>query len=1322
MILKKNRRIKMKYNIGLDIGTNSVGWAVTSTDGKLLRLKKKNAYGSRLFDAAETAKSRRQLRGGRRRIRRRNYRLGLLQQLFEPMILPTDQSFFIRLKNSDLLVEDKKSIDEQYILFNDKNYTDKKYYQEYPTIYHLRKEIIDNPKQKFDLRLVYLACHHIIKHRGHFLFDKNFDFEHLSIQEELYKLNELLNEEYNIELSKDTQEKIEEIILNPSTGKKDKNEELEALLGKKSKVYQILRASLGYSVKLSLIFANVSLEIKDQKIEINKENFDELLQEWESYLSDSELEIISIISSISSIYLLSNVISLDTEKSSAILSSKMVEKYDLHKSQLKDLKQYIKQHVPEQYNALFRDENCWYQSYLENCKPQNMQKCEQDLKNHLYPYLSEKKVEQISSWFENDQFLPKQKYYLNASIPYQVHKYELEQILNQQSVFYPELEKQKEKIIQLLEFKIPYYVGPLVNSYEKSPFSWLVKKKDEAITPWNFNQVVDKEKTAEQFIKRMTNQDTYLLSEDVLPKYSIFYQFFEVLNELNNIKVEDSSQKKKSLEPRIKQKIILDVFTKYKKVSISAVKKYLVNHGYYQPDVKISGVADKDHFLSSLSTIVDMKKIFGEDFISQYLSNASKLKQVEMIIEWITIFEDRSILTERLKSLSLSEQQVKQLSSLRYKGWGRLSSCLLCELKNTDGYGKKHSIMDYLWNTTANFMQIYHNQGYTFEEQVDERNGGLKEDDEYILRQTFRNPAIYKSINQSLKIIEELVDIIGEEPENIFIEFTREAQSSNTTVKRIDQLKKKYKDAEKDNDFGFLIKELKKELSDKDVNLNKEKVYLYFLQCGKCLYTGQTLDIHQLSNYQVDHIWPQSYTTDNSIDNKALVIQKENQKKSSDALLSHDIIKKQKRFWEFLNEMGLMSDIKLRRLTQWNISEDQQIRFLNRQIVQTSQSSKLLAQVLKNKYNNTHILTLNANLLSQFRNQFGLYKIRELNNYHHAHDAYLLTILGQLLQSICHDEDMEYGEYIYQLLGKKERQNRFKGFIYNLEFPIQLGMRTIEVSELKKVLEYKQCNISYKVEFNTTGGFYNQTIVPKENCQGKQDKQWLKNNKDPKKYGGYEGVQSAYCTLVKKLKGRKTTYERVNIPIYVVEQIKDEKDLNAYLNKQLNYPFEIICPRLGKNQKIKVDGIPYYLSSYKEYTTARELCIPLEKQSLLMEAKKDMKLQGYVSEDDKITKDLTELFDVLVECIQNEFAIKLSEKESNALNQVGKSKFLEMNNTNKYKTIYELMGFCKAKTNRRKAIDNLISSKRITGKTMISGDEIIFQSITGLLEKRVILK
>ena len=65
-----------KYNIGLDIGTNSVGWAVVEAETqKIIRKGRgkdtKRLWGVRLFDSANTAAERREARSTRRRYERR---------------------------------------------------------------------------------------------------------------------------------------------------------------------------------------------------------------------------------------------------------------------------------------------------------------------------------------------------------------------------------------------------------------------------------------------------------------------------------------------------------------------------------------------------------------------------------------------------------------------------------------------------------------------------------------------------------------------------------------------------------------------------------------------------------------------------------------------------------------------------------------------------------------------------------------------------------------------------------------------------------------------------------------------------------------------------------------------------------------------------------------------------------------------------------------------------------------------------------------------------------------------------------------------------
>ena len=94
---KKERRRKFMgkgYYVGLDMGTGSVGWAVTDESYQILRRHGKAMWGVRLFESAKTAEERRMFRTGRRRLDRRGWRIEILQEIFAEEISRVDPGFF----------------------------------------------------------------------------------------------------------------------------------------------------------------------------------------------------------------------------------------------------------------------------------------------------------------------------------------------------------------------------------------------------------------------------------------------------------------------------------------------------------------------------------------------------------------------------------------------------------------------------------------------------------------------------------------------------------------------------------------------------------------------------------------------------------------------------------------------------------------------------------------------------------------------------------------------------------------------------------------------------------------------------------------------------------------------------------------------------------------------------------------------------------------------------------------------------------------------------------------------------------------------------
>lgn len=340
------------YYIGLDCGTESVGFAVTDTDYKVLKFHGKSMWGSHLFEEANTAAARRTNRAARRRYLRKKERIDLLQGLFDEEISKIDPTFFLRLNDSAYHLE-HKHIKQKNSLFNDSNYTDKDFYKEFPTIFHLRKALYEG-KTKADPRLLYLALHHILKNRGHFLLPgtgmksvtsptalvqaiKNSTstvFEDFEFEVESEKA---LEEAIKIRKSKDRIEALSKII-------ETSDEKIKKML---------VKALVGYTVKPAELFDNeVYKELPS--IQFSKNMFEETdLPTLEDALDDDQYLLVVNLKGLYDWGLLINILS-----GKSTIAEAKVDLWNKNKEQLALLKKVLKNHTNKKdYEDFFHQDS-----------------------------------------------------------------------------------------------------------------------------------------------------------------------------------------------------------------------------------------------------------------------------------------------------------------------------------------------------------------------------------------------------------------------------------------------------------------------------------------------------------------------------------------------------------------------------------------------------------------------------------------------------------------------------------------------------------------------------------------------------------------------------------------------------------------------------------------------------------------------------------------------------------------------------------------------------------------------------------------------------
>lgn len=1440
------------YNIGLDLGTNSVGWAVTDADGKLLHFKGKPTWGSRLWGDALTAKETRTHRSQRRRYIRRRWRLNLLQEIFQDEVEKQDKEFFIRMQQSFLLRNDPqhKTLLHDVPLFKNKA-EEREFYKQFPTMYHLRSYLMEDQGSAPDIRWIYLACHHIVKYRGNFLRQgEPISSNTASPKKAFEKLQECMEQWCEargliVSFPEDFAEKSTAVLGAKQTAS-SKKDALAALIGEMQRDSE---SSLGENNKLDskkvtkciagaivglkpnwadLFGVDMFAEAKDTSFTFDDEEKFGKLQEK---LTDENALLFESIFEVYQAGVLQEVLSY---KPGEYLSHNMVAKYDKYKDDLKLLKELAREYVkPQKYKRFFsgelqdgshndpEDTDGAYTKYNLG-KGKGTDDYYITFKKNVIEFFKDTKASDdprylnMKEQLDNRTFLPKQRVRDNGAIYYQLHLEELQKIIDAQAKYYPLLKDNKDKICSLVTFRIPYYVGPLTSfnaakdKHGNNRFAWSARKEGmeyAPVKPWNWEEVIDKNKSAENFMKRLIGTCTYLQGEPVLPKCSLLYEEFCVLNELNGSRyITKGDANSHRFDAAQREGIMNDLFKKRKSVTYKAVADWLEREEGLV-GVEVRGGQGETSYVSKLSSYQFFcNEVFGVESLDKVKLpeniSGSINDVVEDIILWNSLFEDRDILKEKIKDAYgfLTDDQIKKICKKRFTGWGNLSKKLLKGLCITKDLGIREknrvSILDVLRDgnpatkksDTMIFQEIVTDKDLGFNTLIDDynRNYFAKNQKSLAVNDLPGSPALRRSINQALAIVDEIVGIAGAAPQHIYIETTRDSDGSQkgiVTKKRYDTIKKAVDAALKEFKDEFnLDSALKSELEGKQFNNIDERLYLYFVQLGKCMYSGQPLELSKLNTYEVDHILPRSYVVDDSLENKALVLRDENQRKANAYPLSKEIRNDQKDFWKALFDKKLIGEKKYKNLMRDKVDDKALKGFVARQLVETSQIVKLVRNILEAKYSwqddegktcGTAIRSIKAGVSHELRARLDLPKNRDINDFHHAHDAYLACRIGLFVDfrhSKYYENPIAYTSVIRNFIkneiahglvdedAKKEANKRkyilpgASGFLVDSFCTSGFDKDTGEVFKdtwdadaeaevITKAFDCKQVYISRMLE-EKSGEFWDATVypVPQEKVKDQKGPRMvtpdvpLKQGLDPLKYGGYNSAKSAYSTVAEAISKGSHVLRFIPVPIVVSNQIKHgSTTLQEYITNKLaekNETFvQIYREKIYQEQLLIIGREVYRLggktNDYNVIKNGTQIALSLDEMRSINPMYNDLSL---VSEDE--IKRLSDGYNAILNRIvlQNPTKNELYSKAINLSNVA--IQFMNLEIRDKIKLMSNLFKYING--NAQEIDLKIVKGKKRAGKmkkninTIINESDqnvyVIDQSVTGMFERKQLLK
>ena len=362
----------------------------------------------------------------------------MLEEFFDPYMAEIDPTFFARLKDSNISPLDSNKQFQGSLLFPEKK--DTNFYDEYPTIYHLRDKLMSENK-KFDLREIYIAIHHIVKYRGNFLKSapvNSFNTSKIDLKADIDAINHFLNEK-KVVINNENIDEVEKVLLDFELRKLDKQKQVKELLLEKTSnkallkinkqvTDQFAKAIIGYKIKLNVLLQKEVDNQSDWTFSFDDEGIDDKLTSLEASMDKNEIELTGLIKEIHDWVTLNEIV-----PNGQSLSQSMIEKYKIHQNQLKLYKGLIRK-VDKKDAKLLKQA---YSNYInrkdERLKSYSKGDFVDEVSKILKKYDEFEEAATLQKAIELDNFMPKQRTSANGVIPRQLHQKELDKIIENQA-------------------------------------------------------------------------------------------------------------------------------------------------------------------------------------------------------------------------------------------------------------------------------------------------------------------------------------------------------------------------------------------------------------------------------------------------------------------------------------------------------------------------------------------------------------------------------------------------------------------------------------------------------------------------------------------------------------------------------------------------------------------------------------------------------------------------------------------------------------------------------------------------------------------------
>lgn len=281
------------------------------------------------------------------------------------------------------------------------------------------------------------------------------------------------------------------------------------------------------------------------------------------------------------------------------------------------------------------------------------------------------------------------------------------------------------------------------------------------------------------------------------------------------------------------------------------------------------------------------------------------------------------------------------------------------------------------------------------------------------------SPVVRRAVAQTVKVLNAIIRERGCSPTFINLELAREMAQDFTER---NQAKKSMDDNRARNER--LMERIRTEYGrEHPTGQDLVKLKLWEEQHGECAYSQKHISIEHLfePDYaEVDHIIPYSISFDDGYKNKILVLAEENRNKGDRLPLQYLQGKRREDFIVWV-ENTIRSTPKKQRLLKEKLTSEDEKQFKERNLQDTKTMARFLLNYIGDHLafadfaagRKKHITAVNGAVTSYMRKRWGISKIRENGDLHHAVDALVIACTTDgMIQQVSRYAALRECEYV----------------------------------------------------------------------------------------------------------------------------------------------------------------------------------------------------------------------------------------------------------------------------------------------------------------------